>query len=135
MAGLVGFIKGLTDPDRNMPGCANYDHHYGGCFFAKFCKVEKGQRCAYFERVVLPTAGQLKDSYSILEEYQRQTFTFEPIKTKLITARFCICGNVLPPHKRLCDRCRRKKRRETDRVYKRKYRFSACHTEVENSPL
>jgi hypothetical protein len=42
-----------TDPKAKNPGCANYDHHYGGCLFRDECLVQQGKRCRYFERVVL----------------------------------------------------------------------------------
>ena len=57
--GLIAFLKGNSDPKVGMPGCANYDHHYGGCLFADTCSVEEGKRCDYFERVVLPTAADV----------------------------------------------------------------------------
>jgi len=37
------------------PGCANFDYHYDCCLFRDECLVQKGQRCEYFERAVLPT--------------------------------------------------------------------------------
>jgi hypothetical protein len=37
------------------PGCANFDYHYNCCLFRDECLVQKGQRCEYFERAVLPT--------------------------------------------------------------------------------
>jgi hypothetical protein len=43
---------GDTDPKSRNPGCANFDHHYGGCLFRDECLVQQGQRCRYFERVI-----------------------------------------------------------------------------------
>jgi len=43
---------GAADPKSRNPGCANFDHHYGGCLFRDECLVQKGKRCEYFERVI-----------------------------------------------------------------------------------
>ncbi|MGD2095524.1 MAG: hypothetical protein PVH77_11005 [Phycisphaerales bacterium] len=40
-----------------LPDCANYDHHYGGCLFRDECLVQQGERCAYFEKVILETVA------------------------------------------------------------------------------
>ncbi|MCP4611835.1 MAG: hypothetical protein GY845_24295 [Planctomycetes bacterium] len=44
-----------TDSKTRNPGCANFDYHYESCLFRDECLVQKGQRCEYFERAVLPT--------------------------------------------------------------------------------
>jgi len=44
-----------NDSKARNPGCANFDYHYDSCLFRDECLVQKGQRCEYFERVVLPT--------------------------------------------------------------------------------
>ena len=36
-----------------LPDCANFDHYYGGCLFMDECLVQQGERCGYFERVIL----------------------------------------------------------------------------------
>lgn len=43
---------GDDDPKSRNPGCANFDHHYGGCLFRDECLVQQGERCGYFERVI-----------------------------------------------------------------------------------
>ena len=43
------------DSKTRNPGCANFDYHYESCLFRDECLVQKGQRCEYFERAVLPT--------------------------------------------------------------------------------
>jgi len=47
---------GDADPEASNPGCANFDHHYGGCLFRDECLVQQGERCEYFERVI-PQSG------------------------------------------------------------------------------
>ena len=44
-----------TGTKARNPGCANFDYHYDCCLFRDECLVQKGQRCEYFERAVLPT--------------------------------------------------------------------------------
>ena len=44
-----------TNKKVRNPGCANFDYHYDCCLFRDECLVQKGQRCEYFERAVLPT--------------------------------------------------------------------------------
>ena len=135
MAGLKTFIRGTTELKAMMPGCANYDHHYGGCLFAERCKVEQGQRCGYFEQAVLPTAGQLRDGHKIIDEYQRTCQIKAPIGIRTTRAKFCACGATVPMGKQVCDKCRAKRRRQTQRKYMQKYRTRRCNTEVENRPL
>ena len=47
---------GDADPKARNPGCANFDHYYGGCLFRDECLVLQGERCEYFERVI-PQSG------------------------------------------------------------------------------
>ena len=47
--------KDDIDAKKRNPGCANFDYHYDSCLFRDECLVQKGQRCEYFERAVLPT--------------------------------------------------------------------------------
>jgi len=71
--GLVTFLKGNTDPAVGIPGCANYDHHHGGCLVGEACKVEQGKRCGYFERAVLPTANDVGLGERVYSLYEKQT--------------------------------------------------------------
>ncbi|MCJ7828732.1 MAG: cysteine-rich VLP domain-containing protein [Dehalococcoidia bacterium] len=132
MAGLKAFVKGSSDPKDNMPGCANYDHHYGGCLFSDTCKVEKGLRCSYFEKAVLPTAGQLKTGHRITDDYQKIS---GGLMIKTTKTRFCECGNSIPSNKQFCDTCRKKKRKKSYREYMQHYRLNQRNTEVEKQPL
>ena len=70
--GLIAFLKGNTDPAAGMPGCASYDHHYGGCLFLDGCLVEEGKRCGYFEKAVLPTAADIGLKELVYSLYERQ---------------------------------------------------------------
>jgi hypothetical protein len=55
-----------------MPGCANYDYHYGGCLFADTCLIEQGKRCEYFEKKVLPTAADIGLREQVYALYRKQ---------------------------------------------------------------
>ncbi len=52
------------DSRARNPGCANFDYHYDCCLFRDECLVQKGQRCEYFERAVLPTISDNTDDKS-----------------------------------------------------------------------
>lgn len=42
--------------------CANWSE--AGCYGGRYvCSVEKGQRCSYFERCILPIHGELTGEY------------------------------------------------------------------------
>jgi len=135
--GLIAFLKGATNPEDKMPGCANFDNHYGGCVFRTTkgkhsdnlleeeksrcpCLVQQGKRCRYFEKSVLPTAADigLKELvYSLyanhvgIEDYQ---FDSSDIR------RCPDCGAELRQRQRYCDDCSKKRRRESYRKSKRK---------------
>jgi hypothetical protein len=117
-AGLKTFVTGSTDPKDNTPGCANYDHYYGGCLFAEACKVQKGERCGYFERSVLPTGNS-----AIRQEYEKLTgYYIEGRVTNLCGD----CGKSIEPRRRYCDKCTQKRRRATYRQYKQKLNGSSA---------
>lgn len=121
--GLIAFLKGNADPKVGMPGCANYDHHYGGCLFdERGCRVEKGERCSYFERAVLPTAFDIGCGESVLDQYQSRTKSVMRVPHKEV--RRCSCGAILKPRQRFCDRCKRKRRSKAVREYRHRSRKS-----------
>ena len=133
--GLKQFLKGSSDPKDMMPGCANYDHHYGGCLLDQECLVEQGKRCGYFERAVLPTASQLKAGYRIIDEYQKLCLAGALLSIRKTKAHFCQCGNSIPAGRRYCDKCKKEKRKVTKHQYQRKFRLSQRSTVDENRPL
>ena len=112
--GLTAFLKGSSNPDDRMPGCSNYDHHYGGCLFADTCKVQEGQRCGYFERRVLPTAADIglgERMYSLYEKQCGISGTLERGQMRICPD----CGTGLKPRQRYCDNCKRRRRRKSYR--------------------
>jgi hypothetical protein len=115
--GLITFLKGSSNPVDKMPGCANFDHHYGECLEAETCSVKDGNRCQYFEAAVLPTAADIGQLERITKLYQKQI----GIEQEHIEIRKCPdCQTELRPRERYCSDCKRKRRLETKRQTKRK---------------
>jgi len=137
MPGLKAFIRGSSDPKDAMPGCANYDRDADLCHTGVRCFVLKGGRCVYFERAVLPTAGQLKakDGRKIVDEYQRAYGMKKLLKVNLAQTRYCPCGNPIRGGRRFCDKCKKKRRLKTYREAQQKYRSGQMSTVVQKSPL
>jgi hypothetical protein len=120
-AGLIQFLKGNSDPAVAMPGCANYDHHHGGCLFDDSCSVEQGKRCGYFEKAVLPTAADIGLKEHVYSLYQRHVgIEAEGQLTRDLVRKCPECGAELKPRQRYCDDCARRKRRESYRRSRRK---------------
>ena len=110
--GLIAFLKGSSNPEDRMPGCANFDHHYGGCLYEKTCKVEQGKRCGYFEKAVLPVAAEL-GLQNVYEAYEDLTGA-EMLKRP--QARLCPdCGGPVRLRQRYCDNCAHKRRKASYR--------------------
>ena len=111
--GLIAFLKGSSKPAEQMPGCANYDHHYGGCLFGETCKVEQGQRCVDFEKV-LPTAVDIGAGERMHFLYEKQC----GLSVTLARGQMRICpncGTELKPRQRFCDGCSKRRRRDSYR--------------------
>jgi hypothetical protein len=101
--GLIAFLKGNTDPKSGMPGCANYDHHYGGCLLADTCKVQEGQRCGHFERAALPTAEEIGLADVVYSAYEAHVGIAGNGLLKRGQARRCPdCGDEVGPRQRYC---------------------------------
>ena len=115
-----------------MPGCANYDHHHGGCLLADTCKVEQAKRCGYFEKAVLPTANNLRDGSKMVDEYQRLVGLSAPIGIHITKANFCGCGATIPAGHRFCETCKKKNRLKTKREYQKKFRMIKRSTIEQN---
>ena len=140
--GLLTFLRGERDPKRVMPGCANYDHHYGGCLFCwkgcdpedclycvdfaaireySRCLVEQEQRCGYFERAVLPTAESIGLKKFVYSLYRRHVGIEDDYLLDAGEIRRCPdCEAELKPRQRYCDSCSAKRRLESYRKSKRK---------------
>ena len=120
--GLMVFLRGRQDPDEGLPGCANYDKHYGGCLFRKDCLVEQNKRCEYFEVAVLPTAKDI-GLQALVSKLYSDHVGLDGVQ--VCQDRRCDCGAGLKPRQRYCTECREKRRKATKREYQRKYRKQA----------
>jgi len=122
--GLITFLKGNTDPKVCMPGCANYDHHYGGCLFADTCLVQEGKRCGYFERAVLPTAADTGLQGLVYAQYEKHVGIEGNGGLNREQIRMCPdCGAEVGPRQRYCPKCSKRRRRESYRRARRKRRL------------
>ncbi len=113
--GLIAFLKGVSDPKTGMPGCANLDHHSSGCSYGNVCLVQTGKRCRYFEKVVLPTSGDIGLRESVYSQYRKHVGLDGNGELGIGPLRRCDCGAELKQRKRYCDHCASKRRRETYR--------------------
>ena len=111
---LIQFLKGSTDPKVEIPGCVNYDHHYGGCLFADTCLIQENKRCGYFEKAVLPVGDSV-----IRQKYE--TLTGVCIKGR-VTNLCSDCGKSIPSRRRYCEGCKKKRRQKTNRENLRNFR-------------
>ena len=139
--GLITFLKGNTDPAVGMPGCANYDHHHGGCLFCwadcdctddeclpctdflpyTDCRVEKGQRCHIFERRVLPTSADIGLRALVYSLYEKQVGISTDTEPDIGPTRPCPdCGAPLRPRERYCAECSRERRLASYRKTKKR---------------
>jgi len=100
------------------------------------CVVGKpGERCGYFEVVVLPLAkraslkaheypGAARDYYRLIGRDA----------APVLTLRKCPeCGDPLPIRKRFCDRCRAARRRRSERESRRRREMAENGVPVRNS--
>lgn len=112
--GLIALLKGNSDPKAEIPGCANYDHHYGGCLFQDVCLVQEDKRCGYFEKAVLPVGDSITR-----QKYEALTGAYIGGQVMNLCSD---CGKSVPPRRRYCDKCKKKRRQKTNRDNLRKFR-------------
>lgn len=135
---LKTFVRGHSDPNRKLPGCANFSYHYDGCSLAKVgkvrtnfkCLVLQGKRCNYFEACVLPTAGETGSATSIFAEYDRirGISMLNPMKqqvsktTKVIipSGKTCECGGEVTGKGKRCEDCTKRRYLQKQREYHKK---------------
>lgn len=107
--GLIAFLKGSTNLDESIPGCANYDHYKGGCLYNTVCLVQEGKRCKHFEKVVLPAAVDIGQRELLYNLYAKAVGV--EIDPQNENVRKCPdCGAELKARKRYCDACSKKRR-------------------------
>ena len=112
--GLAAFLKGSSNPVDKMPGCANFDQHYGGCLLGDNCLIQDSKRCGHFEKTVLPTAADIRSGERIYSLYEKQCGISGTLQRDQM--RICPdCGTGLKPRQRYCDGCANKRRRQSYR--------------------
>jgi hypothetical protein len=89
------------------------------------CK--SGNRCAYFEEVVLPLAERRlpknQTRLKIQMQKARETYLIQnELMSKKKKERFCECGKPIEKRQRYCSSCTAEKRRETKRKAQDKWR-------------
>jgi len=90
--------------------------------------VKAGERCLYFEQVILPLADwpSTKDEPDLQSKRQEARVTYLA-RTDLgsqekAKQNFCECGAVIPKRRRYCDKCAARNRRETRRKAQNRWR-------------
>ena len=111
-------IKGLNVFVRRE--CANAIGTDGACLIEGSCRVLAGQRCGYFEQIVLgppdyPHRLPGYDYARLFAEYAQQTGA----ATQRVRQRHCGCGTPLRRRERLCAKCRRLNRKASYRKQRR----------------
>ncbi len=115
---LVSFIRAECDNITSTNLCLGLDV-FGKRFMDQDrCLVLRKKRCDYFKKCVLPLAKLMGCYDRIFKEYIK----FDKTVDQSEEARFCECGEELKPRERFCERCRKKRRRETKREYQKNYR-------------
>ena len=104
--------------------CANYDG--GRCLGAdvwtttvrplKVCLLHESKPCRYFEACVLPLAN--RGNPQMIQARR----VYEISHSGGTSLKSCACGNPLAPGKRLCQDCRVKRRKESNREAQRRGR-------------
>ncbi len=82
--------------------------------------IEEKNPCVFFRESILPLTEHYGVYSRILSEYTQ----IDESIIKNIHTRFCDCGEELKPRERFCDKCKKKRRQETNRENLRKYRGS-----------
>jgi len=127
MISLKSFIIGSSDPNKFTPGCADLDRHRpGDCFRHGTCVVMDGQSCLYFEKAVLPTAAETGKIMEMTALYEAKVGKMARPTKGMARAdqRLCDCGAPLAPKRRYCEKCRKRRARETYKLSKRRSRHS-----------
>jgi len=147
--GRVNPLKSLIDECANASGdghCKGIDLQIDGtgevrqmASPADFCLVRHGQRCRYFEKVVLPLVKTHAEYAGADSEYQQKHgiakadaqarkhpfFTIDPRAGEAVKRVCKDCGGPRPKGRRYCAACAEKRRRVTRKAATRKWRQSA----------
>ena len=86
------------------------------------CLVRDGKRCRYFETGVLRLAEM--DGLANAERYRVAADAYRSMHGLAGAGgrRYCECGAPLQKRRQVCDECRARRRKETQRAAQRKWR-------------
>ncbi|MDR4503477.1 MAG: hypothetical protein MRK01_01635 [Candidatus Scalindua sp.] len=79
------------------------------------CRILSSRPCEYFVKAVLPIANVIGCYDQVMKQYQDIDLSIRKEKV-----RVCSCGAELSKRERFCIRCRKARRRKTDRENHRK---------------
>jgi hypothetical protein len=125
--------------NKMMHGCLGMPIDCMTCTPLEGCLVSAGLRCSYFEKCVLPIANKTPEYAGADVNYwaklspqaegratdaQKTHPFYRPLEVKPAKAGRCCpdCGRPLAERKRVCELCRLKRRRNTERDNKRRQR-------------
>lgn len=92
---------------------------------ADHCSLADGERCVYFEKLILPLAEQASTELELRKRAQaHDAYMATHTKAELEQGGKCACGLPKEPRKRFCEACRMKRRLEQRRDGMRRSR--AC---------
>ena len=101
--------------------CANFNKHYQTCLDDTPCKALTGERCGYFERVVLgPPDYKFRLPNIDYQKLFAQYAEFTNTEAQVVKQRRCACGSPLKPRQRFCDNCVQNRRKQTYRKMRQK---------------
>jgi len=82
------------------------------------CLIMQGKQCHFFEKHVLPSAKNDIDYEKIVKYYSKINPEFKHAESNTCND----CNKTIPPRKRYCKECAKKRRNETFKNSSRKYR-------------
>jgi hypothetical protein len=90
------------------------------------CYILEGKSCPYFERCVLPSAKNDSSYDKIVRYYSKINSKFDPAYANTCND----CGKTIPPRKRYCKKCAKKRRNKTYKISSKNYRSAHQHLNI-----
>jgi len=82
----------------------------------EICLIKQKKRCSFFEKIILPLADKKnknKDEYQKAKEIYINKFNIPNINNNYQSRKCPDCLGLLSKYQRFCDRCRKKRRRDS----------------------
>jgi hypothetical protein len=90
------------------------------------CYIMEREPCPYFERCVLPSAKNDPNYDKIVKYYSMINSKFDPTYANTCND----CGKTIPPRKRYCKKCAKKRRNKTYKISSKHYRSVHQHLSI-----